>query len=187
MRTKNPEVTLTVSDDHFKRAVPGDPCHCTIGEATRDALDKLIPALDLQDVDASTISVHPADKDGTPVVSVGFVATDQNDDEVTVRFLLEDTAAFKVAYVTDNRAKASMQRRARRNPYQLSTSEFKIRKRDRATRPDTPGNPTVTPQRHIVSVASTIAHRASSAEETAQRTVEKLEAKAKAKQLPYRL
>lgn len=187
MRIKNPEVSLTVTDDHFNRAVAGDPCHCTIGEATHDALGDLIPALNLKDVDAATISVHPADIDGEPAVSVGFIATDKEDTEVTVRFLLQDTAAFKVAYVTDNRAKSAMQRRAARKPYSLSATEFKIRKRDRDSRPDTPGNVTVTPERHIVGVAANVARRASSAEETAALLVENLTAKSKAGTLPYKL
>jgi hypothetical protein len=118
---------------------------------------------------------------------VGFVATDSTGAEVTVRFLLEQAAAFKVAYVTDNRATAQMRRQARKSPYALVASGFKIRKRDRLTRQDTPTNPTVTPQRHIVAVASNFAHRAASAEDTAQRTVAALEAKAKAKELPYKL
>ena len=187
MRTKTPEVFLTVTDDHFARAVPGDPCHCTIGEATKDALDKIIPALELKAVDAATIQVHPAEIEGEPVVSVGFLAIDKEETEVSVRFLLEQTSAFKVAYVTDNRATGQMRRNARKNPYVLSTSEFKIRKRDRATRPDTPGNSTVTPQRHIAGLASNVAHRAATAEETVTKTVEKLEAKSKAKELPYKL
>lgn len=187
MRIKNPQVSLTITDDHFNRAVAGDPCHCTIGEATHDALGDLIPALNLKDVDAATISVHPADVDGEPAVSVGFVATDQEDTEVTVRFLLQDTAAFKVAYVTDNRGKKSMQRAAARKPYVLATSEFKIRKRDARSRPDTPGNVTVVPERHIAGLASNVAHRSSSAEETATRTVDLLTRKAKDGTLPYRL
>jgi hypothetical protein len=187
MRIKSPEVILTVTEDHFARAVPGDPCHCTIGEATKDALDKLIPALELKDVDASTISVHPADKDGEPVVSVGFLATDNTGTEVSIRFLLEQTAAFKVAYVTDNRAAAGMRRAARKNPYALRTSEFKIRKRDARTRPDTMTNVTVTPERHIAGLASNIAQRAGSAAEASVRTVEKLESKSKEGVLPYKL
>lgn len=187
MRIKTPEVFLTVTEDHFKRAVPGDPCHCTIGEATKDALDRIIPALELKDVDAATISVHPADIDGEPAVSVGFVATDKRDQEVTVRFLLEDASAFKVAYVTDHRAKAGMQRSAAKRPYALRTSEFKIRKRDARTRPDTPTNVTVTPERHIQATATNMAHRADSAQEAGDRTVGLLTRKAKAGDLPYPL
>lgn len=187
MRIKNPDVTLTVTDDHFNRAVAGDPCHCTIGEATHDALKDFIPALNLKDVDAATIQVHPATIDGEPVVSVGFVATDSRDEEVTVRFLLEQTAAFKVAYVTDNRATAGMRRAARTKPYAFAATEVKIRKRDRRIRPDVAGNPTLTPEKHVAGRATNMAQRSATADEAVARTLESLEGAAKAKELPYKL
>jgi hypothetical protein len=186
-RTKNPEVLLTVTEDHFTRAVPGDPCHCTIGEATKDSLNRIIPALNLKEVDASTINVHPADVDGEPAVSVGFVATDNNDDEVTVRFLLEQAAAFKVAYTTDNKATGGMRRTARRNPYILAASQFKVRKRDAGVRTSTVKNGNVDPEKHIISYASGKAHVSATAEETATRTLEGLETKQKNGTLPYKL
>lgn len=187
MRIKTPEVFLTVTEDHFARAVPGDPCHCTIGEATKDALDRIIPALELKDVDAATISVHPADIGGEPAVSVGFVATDKRDQEVTVRFLLEEASAFKVAYVTDNRGKKNMQRAAARKPYALRASVFQIRKRDARTRPDLASNVTVIPERHIQATATSAAHYSKTAEAAADRTVGLLTRKAKAGELPYAL
>src|SRR5690348_6023757 len=123
---KAPEITLNVTDEHFKRAVPGDVCHCTIGEAVHDALGDIMPTLGLTDVDPNTISVNPAEADGEPCVGVSMIGT-RDGNKSFVRFLLRETAAFKVAYTTDNRSTGVMRRRAEIKPYVLKASNVSVR------------------------------------------------------------
>lgn len=181
---RHPEITLTVTEDHFKRAVPGDQCHCTIGEAVADALVDIIPALELESVDANTITINPADANGAPCVGVNFKAVREGN-PTNVRFLLESAAAFKVAYTTDNRSTSQMRRRASENPYQLKVSELKLRKE--RTGMVLAGRSKFTPQGHIKALASYAVRSADSKDEAMNRVAEKLEAKRSSKTLPYTL
>lgn len=116
-----------VTAEHFSRAVPGDQCHCTLGEATRDNLGAIARSLGLASADPTTIRVFPAEVDGEPCAGVTFTGTTIDGEEVKVRYLLEDAAAFKIANVTDNGATAGMRRQAARRPYQLRASMLRVR------------------------------------------------------------
>jgi hypothetical protein len=187
MSTLNTEVILTITEDHFARAVPGDPCHCTIGEATHDALAQIITNLSLRDVDPSTIAVHPANVGGEPCVGVGFVGTDKGGREVTVQFLLEEAAAFKVAYTTDNRATRGMKRTASRHPYVLRASRLKVRKRSASLRPDVLSNPSVTPEGYVKGQANSNAQAHDALEDAQTAILLQLEKKSKEGSLGFRL
>jgi hypothetical protein len=181
-----PEITLTVTEDHFKRAVPGDQCHCTIGESVHDALNTIIPALGLSSVDASTIAVNPAEAGGEPCVGVSFVGTSSEGEEVHARFLLQETAAFKVAYTTDNRSTAQMRRSAARSPYVLHASELRVRK-SRVGATVNGGRPRFTPKGHIKALAGYAVREEASPEAAVDRVMVKLDEKKAAKTLPYKL
>lgn len=183
-----PEVTLLVTEENFENAVPGDMCHCTIGQSVHDALPQIMEACGLATVDGTSISVNPADANGAPCVGVSFKGERADGGEVSVRFLLEDAAAFKVAYTTDNKSTAQMRRRAAKTPYVLRASELKFR-RSRVGQTANGGRDIqrFTPEGHIKALA-TYATRAFDTPEEALAQVEaKVAAKKADKSLPYKL
>jgi hypothetical protein len=122
------ELPLTaVTGEHFAKAVPGDQCHCTLGEATRDVLGSVVRLLGLASADPTTIRVFPAEADDEPCVGVAFQGTTIDGEQVRVGYLLQDATAFKIANVTDNRAASSMRRRAAVQPYELAASGLTVR------------------------------------------------------------
>lgn len=182
---KHPEIVLTVTDDHFKRAVPGDQCHCTIGEAVHDGLATIMPALGLSEVSAETIKVNPAEIDGEPCVGVSFVGT-KDGNKSYVRFLLRETAAFKVAYTTDNRVTGIMRRKAERKPYTLHATELSVRT-SRQGKTAVGGRGAFTPEGHIKQIATYGAMKSETPEDTVKYVMDKLNAKKADKSLPYTL
>lgn len=182
-----PEVTLNVTEDHFLRAVPGDQCHCTIGQAVHDQLPDIIDGLNLKSVDANTISVNPAEDGDDLGVGVSMTGTDQNDNEVYVRFLLMSPRAFKVAFATDNRETGAMRRTVRKNPYALEATRFNTRLKQIPSqgRPDHAELKVTDPAAHLKVTASSSAQHAASADEAADIVTRRL-TNAKA-ELPYRL
>lgn len=167
-------IVINVTEQHFERAVPGDPCHCTIGEATHDALNAIMPSLGLESVDAASISVNPATVNDEPCVGVTFIGVSTEGQDVNVQFLLEQASAFKVAYTTDNRQTGYMKRSARKHPYALRAS--KIRMRKRRERPEyKPDAAEFDPKAHVRQIATDSAQKSSSVKEAQTRALEKLE------------
>lgn len=190
-RNSAPEIVFEVTEDHFERAVPGDQCHCTIGQAVHDALPTILSEMDFESVDANTISVNPADVNGEPAVGVSMRGKRSDGEEVNFRFVLQDSAAFKVAYTTDNRATGQMRKRAARTPYVLKATEVKVRKTRMAANgkvaPGTGGRPKFTPEGHIKALASYAVQDSSSETVALERVRQKLADKVAAKSLPYKL
>lgn len=182
---KHPDILIKVTDEHFKRAVPGDQCHCTIGEAVHDGLAVIMPALALESVDAETIKVNPAEVNGEPCVGVSFTGT-KDGHKSYVRFLLRETAAFKVAYTTDNRTTGIMRRRAERNPYTLKATELSVRT-SREGKTTVGGRGAFTPEGHIKQYATIAASRSETPEDAVKYVMGKLNAKKADKTLPYTL
>ena len=109
-------------------------------------------------------------------------------EDVNLRFVLEDAAAFKVAYTTDNHATGQMRRRAARQPYILKASEVKVTKsRVGKLAPASGGRPKFTPEGHIKALASYAVQDASTEELALERVKTKLADKTAAKSLPYKL
>jgi hypothetical protein len=183
--SRSPEITLTVTGDHFERAVPGDQCHCTIGEAVHDALADIMPALGLDEVNPATISVNPAEVAGEPCVGVSFVGQ-RDGRRAYIRFLLRDTAAFKVAYTTDNRATGVMRRRAQGQPYSLKATDISVRT-SRAGSTTVGGRGVFTPEGHIKQLATYGAMKSETAEDTVKYVQDKLAEKKAAGSLSYTL
>lgn len=175
------DFVIPISDDHFNRAVVGDQCHCTIGEGVHDSMGTIIGALELKSVDANTIRVNPAFANGEECVGVSFAGTDADDREVIVQFLLEQSAAFKIAMTTDNRATAGMRKTAAKEPYVLKATDTRVRAKQK--QPGVVGNKTFTPESHIKKMASKAAHDASSLEEAKDILQTRLETAER----PYRL
>jgi len=178
-----PDLVIQVTEDHFKRAVPGDQCHCTIGEAVHDALGSIMPVLGLTDVNPATIKVNPAEVGGEPCVGVSFVGS-RDGRTAYIRFLLREAAAFKVAYTTDNRVTGVMKRTAHKQPYVLRASELSVRT-SREGRTTVGGRSVFTPEGHIKQLATYGAERSESAEDTVKYVLDKLAAKKDEGSLPY--
>lgn len=183
--SRSPEITITVTDDHFNRAVPGDQCHCTLGEAVHDGLANIIPALGLTDVDPSTIKVNPAEIGGDPCVGVSFTGT-KDGRKSYVRFLLREAGAFKVAYTTDNRTTGVMRRRAARDPYVLKATEISVRT-SREGRTTVGGRGVFTPEGHIKQLSTYGAMKSETAEDTVKYVQDKLAEKKADGSLSYKL
>lgn len=180
-----PDIIITVTDDHFKRAVPGDQCHCTLGEAVHDALAQIMPALGLESVDPATIKVNPAEVGGDPCVGVSMTGT-RDGNKSYVRFLLREAGAFKVAYTTDNRMTSVMRRRASHDPYVLRASEVSVRT-SREGRTAVGGRGVFTPEGHIKQFATYAAMKSETEEDAVKYVQDKLAAKKADKTLPYTL
>jgi hypothetical protein len=181
-KTLNPEVILSLTDEHFDRGIAGSECYCTIGQSVHDELGNIIVKLDLKSVDPTSIRVNPATSEGEPCVGVGFIAVDKKDREVNVQFLLEQRVAFKAAFMTDHHESDVMRRAARRKPYTLRASKFRVHLREATRKPGKPGNDNFTPEAHIKRRASQAVRDVSSADEAKESMLSYLES---TENLPY--
>lgn len=187
MSVKNIDLPpLPVTGEHFERAIPGDACHCTIGESVHDNLGVYLHALDLESAEGTSVQVRPADVEGNPCVNVSFIATRPDGKEVNVQFLLQDNTAFKIAHLTDRHASASMKRNATRRPYSLLPSNVRIRVRqdnNGTPRKDTTGSTKYDPRANIKSRASQAATASATVEDAKDLLLGRLERA----ELPYKV